>query len=107
MKTKLKKQMKTNTPEETPKAKLCCKCNEPIHPGRLLAMPTATTCVACSSTGKVKGHALITGKTEYSAIQIVTAEQSDELSKLQNRIGYGISEGVRFDADKHNNDKPF
>ena len=79
----------------------CEKCGEPIPEGRLKALPNTRVCTGCSTTQKVAGHPLITGKTEYSALQIVDAETAARLSKLQDRKGYGISEGTKFDSDKN------
>lgn len=79
----------------------CTNCDQLIPEARLKALPSARTCVVCSTTGKVAGHAMISGKTEYSALQIVDAETSARLSELQNRKGYGVSEGVKFDSDKN------
>ena len=78
----------------------CSECNQPIPEGRLKALPKTLTCTACSTTNKVAGHALITGKTEYSALQIVDQETAQNLAKIQNRKGYGVSNGVKFDSDK-------
>lgn len=81
--------------------KLCKHCNKPIPEGRLKALKGKTdTCTECSQTGKVAGHAMITGKTEYSALQIVDQETANRLKKIQDRKGYGVSEGVKFDSDK-------
>jgi hypothetical protein len=49
----------------------------------------------------VAGHPLITGKTEYSALQIVDGATAKRLAKLQDRKGYGVSEGAKFDSDKN------
>lgn len=78
----------------------CKDCDQPIPEGRLKALPHTETCTACSQTGRVAGHPLITGKTEYSALQIVDEATAKRLSDMQNRIGYGVSEGVKFDSDK-------
>lgn len=81
--------------------KNCIHCGNEIPEGRLKALKGKTdTCTPCSQTGKVAGHPLITGKTEYSAIQIVDQETAKRLNKIQDRKGYGISEGVKFDSDK-------
>jgi CTP:molybdopterin cytidylyltransferase MocA len=78
----------------------CIHCNQPIPEGRLKALPKTKTCTGCSNTGKVAGHPLITGKTEYSEIQIVDPETAERLLNMQQRKGYGVSEGVKFDSDK-------
>ena len=81
----------------------CIQCSQPIPEGRLKALPKTQTCTQCSSTGRVAGHPLITGKNEYSELQIVDAETSARLNKMQDRIGYGVSEGIKFDSDKNGN----
>jgi hypothetical protein len=79
-----------------------CACGELIPEGRMKATKgKATTCVGCSTTGKVSGHAMITGKTEYSDLQIVDAETAKRLARLGQRRGYGVSSGVAFDSDKN------
>ena len=80
--------------------KLCIHCDQPIPEGRLKALPKTTTCTGCSQTGRVAGHPLITGKTEYSELQIVSPETAKRLNNLQDRKGYGVSEGVKFDSDQ-------
>lgn len=80
----------------------CTNCGNPIPEGRIKALKgRVSTCVDCSSTEKVAGHPLITGKTEYSALQIVDAETAKNLARLQDRKGYGVSEGAKFDSDKN------
>lgn len=82
--------------------KLCIHCGNEIPEGRLKALKGKTdTCTPCSQTGRVAGHALITGKTEYSAIEIVSPEMAKQLAKAQDRKGYGVAEGVKFDSDKN------
>ena len=81
--------------------KNCIHCEQPIPEGRLKALPKTQTCTGCSQTGRVAGHPLITSKTEYSALQIVSAETSTQLLRLQERRGYGVSDGVKFDSDKN------
>jgi hypothetical protein len=83
--------------------KTCSNCNQPIPEGRLKILPNATTCVSCSTTGKVAGHPIISSKTEYSDLQIVSAETAANLAFLQNRKGYGVGRGVKFDSDLKNN----
>ena len=78
----------------------CIHCGQPIPEGRIKALPHTKTCTPCSTTGRVSGHPLITGKTEYSELQIVDAETASRLNAMQDRKGYGVSEGVKFDSDK-------
>ncbi len=69
----------------------CSKCGQPIPEGRLKALPTAKTCVGCSQAQRVAGFPLITGKTEYSALQLVSGQEAARLHKMQARRGTGAS----------------
>lgn len=69
----------------------CIKCGQPIPEGRLKVLPTAKTCVHCSQAQRVAGFPLITGKTEYSALQIVSKQEAERLQKMQTRRGTGAS----------------
>lgn len=77
----------------------CCRCGGEIPPLRLKAIPSTKTCVNCSSVQRVGGHTVISGKNTYSELQILPMEDAVALSKLQNRRGYGVSQGVRFRFD--------
>ena len=76
--------------------KLCAQCRQPIPDARLKALPSAATCIACSQTGRVAGFALITSKTSYSEIQLVSQETAQELYQKQDRKGGSIANGVQF-----------
>jgi len=73
----------------------CVKCQKPIPELRLNALPGAKTCIECSQAEKVAGFPLITNKTSYSEIQIVSQETAQELYQKQDRKG-GIATGVQF-----------
>ena len=79
----------------------CSICSEPIPTGRLKALPKATTCVKCSNVDAYCGHNMITGKNTYSEVQIVDTNTARKLKEMENRIGYGVSNGVKFDGDKN------
>lgn len=59
----------------------CNKCNQPIPEARLKAVPNTTTCVGCSTTKKVGCHTVISGKTEYSELQILSEKSAKEVRK--------------------------
>ena len=80
--------------------KNCIVCNKEIPEGRLKALPNTKTCTEHSQVDKVAGFQLITGKTEYTDLQIVDQETFKRLTKLQDRKGYGVSNGIKFDSDK-------
>ena len=75
---------------------ICNVCKEPIPEARLKALPTAKTCTAYSQTGRVAGFAMITGKTSYSELQLVSQETAQELYQKQDRKGGSIANGVQF-----------
>ncbi len=72
----------------------CIRCGNTIAEARLKALPTTRTCVACSSVQRVAGFPLITGKTEYSALQLVTQQEAQRLHKMQARKGTGASQFI-------------
>jgi hypothetical protein len=76
----------------------CINCNNEIPAARLKILPSTKTCVKCSEADKVRGFSIISGKNTYSEIQIVSEKVSKELLRLQNRKGYGVSNGVKFDS---------
>lgn len=80
--------------------KKCKNCGCEIPEKRLQILPNTTTCVKCSESQKVAGFPLITGKNEYSDIQIVDQKTYQKLMKLQERKGYGVANGVKTDTDK-------
>ena len=69
----------------------CTHCGQPIPEARLKALPTTKTCMRCSQTQRVAGFPLITGKTEYAALQIVSQQEAQRLQKMQSRRGTGAS----------------
>ncbi len=73
----------------------CIHCNSEIPEARMKALPNAKTCVSCSETGRVYGFAVVSGKTTYSEIQLVSEETAQELYKKQDRTG-GVATGVQF-----------
>jgi hypothetical protein len=57
--------------------KLCKSCGEEIHPGRLKALPTATTCVECSTTGRKAGVTVTLGEGDHTYNEIIIMEHDD------------------------------
>lgn len=70
----------------------CIRCGNPIPEARLKALPGAKTCVNCSQAQRVAGFPLITGKTEYSALQIMSQQDAQRLHHMQARRGTGASQ---------------
>jgi hypothetical protein len=75
--------------------KICIRCGKEIPEARVKALPNTKTCVACSETSRVAGFPIVSGKTTYSELQIVSQEKADELYEKQDRKG-GVAEGVKF-----------
>jgi hypothetical protein len=62
----------------------CLKCKEVINPLRLKALPTARTCVECSTTGAKRGVPMMYGEKDhtYTDIVIMEADEFDRFEKL-------------------------
>lgn len=73
----------------------CKSCGNSIPEQRLKALPNTRTCIQCSGIERVAGFPIITTKTTYSEIQIVSQETAQELYSKQDRTG-GIATGVQF-----------
>lgn len=73
----------------------CIVCNTEIPELRLKALPHTKTCINCSSTNRIAGFPLITGKNSYSELQLVDQEKAQELYAKQDRKG-SIATGVQF-----------
>lgn len=58
-------------------SKLCKSCGEEIHPGRLKALPTTTTCVECSTTGRKAGVTVTLGEGDHTYNEIIIMEHDD------------------------------
>ena len=72
----------------------CVKCGSEIPAGRLKALPGTRVCVQCSSTDKVRGFRIISGKTTYTELQLVDGKKFRELSAKQSRIGQSPGRGI-------------
>ena len=55
----------------------CTQCGNEIHPKRLEKLPTAKTCVACSTTEKKGGLTVMKGTGEDTWIEIIPMEQEE------------------------------
>lgn len=81
----------------------CVHCNNLIPPKRIEILPHTKTCVECSTTERVGGHTIISGKNTYSEIQIVDQETAQDLARMQSRKGFGVATGVKFKYDSRKN----
>ena len=78
---------------------ICISCTSTIPECRLKILPGTRTCVNCSTTQRVGGHTVISGKNTYSEVQIVSAEMARDLNRMQSRRGFGVATGVKFRYD--------
>ena len=65
----------------------CIKCREEINPLRLKALPTAKTCVDCSTTGAKRGVPMMFGEKDHTwtDMVIMEPEEFDKFEKLNNQ----------------------
>ena len=63
-------------------SRLCIKCKEEITPLRIKALPTAKTCVECSTTGAKRGMPVMFGDKDNTWVDVVLMEP-DEFEKLE------------------------
>ena len=63
-------------------SKLCVKCREEINPLRLKALPSAKTCVDCSTTGAKRGVPMMFGEKDHTWTDMVIME-ADEFDKFE------------------------
>lgn len=85
---------------------LCLGCNNPIPEGGVnFFKGKVDYCVNCSQEQKVAGHNVISGKNDYSELQIVSSERSVELREKGHRSRYSVANGNLFSSygrDKNN-----
>jgi len=66
----------------------CIKCREAINPLRLKALPTAKTCVECSTTGAKRGVPMMYGEKDHTwtDMVIMEPEEYDRFEKLNKQV---------------------
>ena len=62
----------------------CIKCKEEINPLRIKALPSAKTCVECSTTGAKRGVPMMFGEKDHTwtDMVIMEPEEFDKFEKL-------------------------
>lgn len=63
-------------------SRLCVKCREEINPLRLKALPSAKTCVECSTTGAKRGVPMMFGEKDHTWTDMIIME-ADEFDKFE------------------------
>jgi len=68
--------------------RICVKCREAINPLRLKALPTARTCVECSTTGAKRGVPMMYGEKDHTwtDMVIMEPEEYDRFEKLNKQV---------------------
>lgn len=65
--------------------KFCISCNQEINPLRIKALPTAKTCVECSTESPKRGRILTLGEGDhtYNEIEILSEESYRSITELE------------------------
>jgi len=65
----------------------CVYCKKEINPLRIKALPTAKTCVDCSTTGAKRGVPMMFGEKDHTWTDmiIMEPEEFDKFEKLNNQ----------------------
>jgi len=61
---------------------LCIKCKQEINPLRIKALPTAKTCIDCSTTGAKRGMPVMFGDKDNTWVDMVLMEP-EEFEQLE------------------------
>ena len=80
----------------------CVKCKEVINPLRLKALPTAKTCVDCSTTGAKRGVPVMFGEKDHTwtDMVIMEPEEFDRFEKQNNqKISFGDLDKTEMNDD--------
>lgn len=80
----------------------CVKCRETINPLRLKALPTAKTCVECSTTGAKRGVPMMYGEKDHTwtDMVIMEPEEFDRFEKLnQQKASFDTLDKTEMNSD--------
>ena len=80
----------------------CVKCREVINPLRLKALPTAKTCVECSTTGAKRGVPMMYGEKDHTwtDMVIMEPEEFDRFEKLnQQKVSFDTLDKTEMNSD--------
>ena len=75
--------------------KKCTSCDTVIPEGRLKILPTATTCINCSTEEKWSGGHVIHHKTGNEVCVIKDKKQAEEFHRMSSRAGFGTMRGMK------------
>jgi hypothetical protein len=80
----------------------CVKCREAINPLRLKALPTAKTCVECSTTGAKRGVPMMYGEKDHTwtDMVIMEPEEFDRFEKLnKQKSSFDVLDKTELNTD--------
>ena len=80
----------------------CVKCREVINPLRLKALPTAKTCVECSTTGAKRGVPMMYGEKDHTwtDMVIMEPEEFDRFEKLnKQKVSFDTLDKTEMNSD--------
>ena len=80
----------------------CVKCKEAINPLRLKALPTAKTCVECSTTGAKRGVPMMYGEKDHTwtDMVIMDPEEFDRFEKLnKQKVSFDTLDKTEMNSD--------
>ena len=80
----------------------CIKCREAINPLRLKALPTAKTCVECSTTGAKRGVPMMYGEKDHTwtDMVIMDPEEFDRFEKLnKQKVTFDTLDKTEMNSD--------
>jgi RNA polymerase-binding transcription factor DksA len=75
----------------------CINCGNEIHPKRLEILPTAKTCVSCSTTQKKGGLTVMKGTGDHTWIETIPMEQ-EEYQKIMDAENKFFKKPSEFDS---------
>jgi hypothetical protein len=84
-------------------SRLCIKCRYEINPLRIKALPSAKTCVECSTTGAKRGVPMMFGEKDHTWTDIVLMEP-DEFDRFEKQTKQKSSFDI-LDKTEMNNDE--
>jgi hypothetical protein len=82
--------------------RICVKCREAINPLRLKALPTAKTCVECSTTGAKRGVPMMYGEKDHTwtDMVIMEPEEYDRFEKLnKQKSSFDVLDKTELNTD--------
>jgi len=84
-------------------SKMCIYCKKEINPLRVKALPTAKTCVDCSTTGSKRGVPMMFGEKDHTwtDMVIMDPEEFDQYEKLnQQQPTFEILDKSEMNSDE-------